>query len=99
MSAADDQAREQELQDQLRTQITIINDAIARANAHEIKNMNNVDAEVARICANLQTGNIDVSDELQGLMAEMINRLDELARVLEAFQDWAARQDGGSTEA
>lgn len=79
-----------DIQEQLRAQIDTINDAIRRLHDRELTDMNRVDNDVARICASIATGDTPHTEHLEALMAEMINRLDDLARALEDYKRWAA---------
>ena len=71
----------------LRTQIGVIGEAVSRVKAGIIMNIDEVEKQVAQICEKISTLPEGDARSLEQSMAEMIEKLEELAEVLSKFQN------------
>ncbi len=71
----------------LRKQIAVIGEAVSRVKAGVIMNINEVEEQVAQICARIGSLSQEDGQKLEQSMAEMIGKLEDLAAALSEFQN------------
>lgn len=71
----------------LRKQIAVIGEAISRVRAGILMDIDGVEAEVARLCTDINELPPEEGKKLEPSMAEMIGKLEDLAAALSEFQE------------
>ena len=71
----------------LKKQIAVIGEAVSRVKAGVIMNINEVEEQVAHICARISSLSQEDGQKLEQSMAEMIGKLEDLAAALSEFQN------------
>lgn len=81
------------LEDQLNRHIARITDAIDDARSDRVQDMTRLDGEVALLCRDLGRLPPAQATTLAAPVAEMIGRLEELIRELQAFRERAMQEN------
>ena len=77
----------EELEKNLQSQIDKINDAIIKVRRNELSDIGNMDNDIADLCRRILNSSDKNAKKFESRMVEMINRLDELAVELKAYQE------------
>ncbi len=77
----------EELQSRLNNMIDFVIQATDQVESGTLANLGSLDKDVSQLCSDIESAAPEVAQAVSGKMAEMVSKLEDLARALKDYQD------------